>query len=67
MSSPTTSEMVTDLRQPSVSLVEAEEMIVELIDARRIAGVERWKVARELDGIVKEVCPDQTASRAVGE
>lgn len=57
MPAPTSQEILVDLKSPNVTLEEAEDMLVELIDWRRADGVERWKVGRELDSLSQEVSP----------
>ena len=57
MPAPTLPEMLADLRASKVTVEEAEDMLVELIEWRRIDGVERWKIGRELDKLAKEVSP----------
>ncbi|KAL7417684.1 hypothetical protein BDY24DRAFT_438006 [Mrakia frigida] len=55
MPSPTLQDVLEDLRIPGLSMEEAEDVVVELIEWRKVEGVERWKVGRELEGVNREI------------
>lgn len=55
MPSPTLQDVLEDLRVPDLSMEEAEDVVVELIEWRKVEGMERWKVGRELESVKREV------------
>lgn len=54
---------VADLQAPGVTLADAEQLLVELIDQRRLEGAERYRLGKELEILVREVRPPPRPAR----